>query len=48
MLHERTTQVDQCCIILLEARAREFTEVASIVHSESEATQVRKNPGWRS
>lgn len=33
----------RCCGILLEARAKEFTRVASIVQSESDSTQPLKS-----
>lgn len=41
-------QGQQGCVILLEARAKEFKAVASIAHSESKNPQVRKDPGMPS
>ena len=44
---ERMAQANQCSVVLLEARAREFMVVASIARRETEIPQLRKQPGER-
>jgi len=39
VLSSAKTGSEQCCVVLLEARAKEFKAVASIKRSESKAAQ---------